>query len=290
MNTPETTSFKSGFAVMVGRSNVGKSTLLNALVGSKIAITTPKPQTTRLPIHGIVSRDEGQIVFVDTPGVFKKAKDALTKRLIDSVKESLREIDVVLYVVDPTRAIGEEERMALKLIEKLTIPKILVINKIDVHAPAFIEYYRDLSENFDHTISVSAKNGTNVRELGELILSLLPEGEAYYPIGQMTSMPHEVWLAELIREKLYLRLREELPYTIHVDVHEVAERENGTLYIRATIVTGNERYKGMIIGKGGRGIREIGQSTRKELATIMNRPIFLDLDVDVDPHWIDRLV
>jgi len=290
MSNTQPQPFKSGFAVMVGRSNVGKSTLLNALVGSKIAITTPKPQTTRLPIQGIVSSDQGQVVFVDTPGVFKKAKDALTKRLMDSVKDSLREIDVVLYVVDPTRAIGDEEKMALRLIEPLSNPKILVINKIDVERAPFLEFYRDLSDRFDDTIEISAKKGSNVHELSDKIMALLPEGEAYYPIGQISNMSHEMWLAELIREKLFLRLREELPSTLHVDVHEAVTRENGTLYVRASIVTGNERYKGMIIGKGGRGIKEIGQSTRKELSAVMNQPVFMDLEVTVDPYWINRLV
>ncbi len=277
---------KSGFVVMIGRSNVGKSTLLNSIVGSKIAITTPKPQTTRLPIQGIITRPEGQIVFVDTPGVLRGAKDALSKRLAQSVGSSLQDVDAVAYVVDPTREIGQEEREVMRMIESLNIPKVLVINKIDMREKPYIDFYRDLSENYTATVEVSALRGTHVDKLVETLFELLPEGEFYYPEHQLTDMPNKIWLAELIREKLFLRLRQEVPYSTHVEVSEVEERDNGTLYIAGTIFTTDDRYKSMIIGKGGRGIREIGQSTRKELEGVMGSKVFLDLTVEVDPHWM----
>ncbi len=281
---------KSGFAVLIGRSNVGKSTLLNALVGSKIAVTSPKPQTTRLPIHGILTRDEGQIVFVDTSGVFKKKKDALTKHLNESIKQSLQEIQVIGHVVDPTREIGEEEREVQRLIKTVNAKRVLIINKIDETKKPFIDFYRDLGENgYEGMVEVSALRGTHIEALIKLFFSLLPEGEPYYPRHQMTNMRNEIWFAELIREKLYLRLRQELPYTIHVEVTEFDERENGMVYIAATIFTTQDRYQRMIIGKKGRGIKEIGQSARKELEQVMSRKVFLDLTVEVDPHWLTRL-
>jgi len=273
---------------MIGRSNVGKSTLMNTIIGSKIAITTPKPQTTRMPIQGILNRDGAQIVFVDTPGVLKGAKDTLSKKLSEAVKASLHDVDVIVYVVDPTRDIGDEEKSVARMIRDLKQPKILVINKIDLPRKPFIDFYRDMGEDFDDVVEVSALEGTHVGGLIEHIIERMPEGEAYYPIGQLTNMPNKFWLAELIREKLFLRLRQELPYTIHVEVTELERRNNGTIYIAATIFTTEERYKRMIIGQGGRGIKEIGQSTRRELELVMQTKVFLDMTVDVDPHWMQR--
>ncbi len=281
---------KSGFAVLVGRSNVGKSTLVNNLVGTKVAITTPKPQTTRRPIQGVLTRPDGQVVFVDTPGVMQKAKDQLTKKLLDFVKESLKDIDVLLYVVDPTREIGNEEKQTLKMVEALKLPKIMVINKIDdPRSKAFIDMYRDLGEaQFDATVEVSAIKGSNTNLLKDWIFEHLPEGELYYPEHAVSNITKEEQLAEIIREKLFLRLRQEVPYSVHVVVDEIATRKDGTLYVKARVLTTQERYKRMIIGQGGRGIKEIGQSTRRELQTITDKKVYLDLSVEVDPHWIER--
>lgn len=283
---------KSGFAVLIGRSNVGKSTLLNALVGTKVAITTPKPQTTRRPLQGVLTTDEGQVVFVDTPGIMQKAHDPLTKKLAQYVQDSLEDIDVILYVVDPTRSIGNEERQTLKLIENIQKPKVLVINKIDDRkSKKYIDFYRDLVEahNFDASIEVSAQFGSNLDRLKIWIFNNIPEGEFHYPAYQVSNITKEEQLAELVREKLFLRLREEVPYTTHVVIDEIAQRENNTLYIRGTVFTTEERYKRMIIGSGARGIKEIGQSTRKELETITDKRIYLELTVEVDPHWVEKM-
>jgi len=283
-----TTLLKSGFVVIVGRSNVGKSTLMNALVGSKVAITTPKPQTTRLPIHGILTRDEGQIVFVDTPGVLKGAKDPLSKTLSESVKTALTDVDVLMYVVDPTRSIGDEEKSTLRMIENIDKPKIMVINKIDDQNKPFLDFYRDLSSSFDQTFEVSAKIGSHIKPLIEKLYELLPVGEPFYPPFQITNMANKEWVAELIREKLFLRLRQEVPYSVHVETTAIEERADDVLYVAATIFTTEDRYKRMIIGQGGRGIKEIGQSTRKELESVMQTKIFLDLNVETNPHWTLR--
>ncbi len=279
-------SKKSGFVVLVGRSNVGKSTLMNALVGSKVAITSPKPQTTRLPIHGILTQEEGQIVFVDTPGVLKGAKDTLSKTLAVSMKSALDDVNVILYIADPTRSIGDEEKSTLRLVESIQKPKILVINKIDLDKKPYVDFYRDLKDKFDDVIEVSAAMGTHIKTLRNKLFESLPEGEPFYPEFQLTNMGNREWIGELIREKLFLRLRQEVPYTVHVEVTEIEERENNLTYIAATIFTTDERYKRMIIGQGGRGIREIGQSTRRELETVMNTKIFLDLTVEKNPHWM----
>lgn len=290
MSDPTAAKLKSGFAVLVGRSNVGKSTLLNELVGTKVAITTPKPQTTRLPVQGILTRPDGQVVFVDTPGLMKKAKDELTKKLSQSIRESLRDVDVIVYVADPTRSIGDEEKSMLAMIRDIPKTKILAINKCDLKDPPFADHYRDLAPEFSAVVDVSALEGTGVRALADLIFDAMPVGEPFYPLQQLTNMKSEVWLAELIREKLFLRLREEVPYSTHVEVEEMETRKDGMLYAKATIYTTEERYKRMIIGKGGQGVKEIGQSTRNELEAVMQRKVFLDLTVEVDSHWIERLV
>jgi len=283
---------KSGFAVMIGRSNVGKSTLLNALVGTKVAITTPKPQTTRQPVQGVVTAEEGQAVFVDTPGIMQKARDPLTKKLLEYAEDSLKDIDVIMYVVDPTRPVGNEEKQAMKMIEAIDKPKLYVINKMDAKsAKRNLDTYRLLAERNEFTdiIEVSAKRGGNLDRLKRWIFEKLPEGEELYPDFQVTNMSKERQLAEIIREKLFLRLRKEVPYSVHVKVEEIDLRKDGMLYVKATIFTNAERYKSMIIGKGGRGIKEIGQSTRKELETITDGKVFLDLSVAVDRHWVEKM-
>lgn len=281
---------KSGIVTIVGRSNVGKSTLLNTIVGTKVAITTPRAQTTRKPIQGVITRPEGQIVFVDTPGVMQKHNDQLTKQLLEYVSQSLKDINAIVYVVDPTRAMGDEEKQALKFIENSTVPKLLVINKMDDKASKnFIGYYRDLATKFDAYAEVSALTGKDVDRIVTWLFEKMPEDEQYlYPEFQFTNQTNQEWMAELIREKLFLRLHEELPYTTHVEVNEITERPNGTVYVNATVFTNDERYKRMIIGAGGRGIKEIGESTRNELEAVTDRKYYLELRVEVDKHWMAR--
>lgn len=280
---------KSGFAVIIGRSNVGKSTLLNALIGTKLAIITEKSQTTRHSIHGVFNDERGQIVFVDTPGVLLKSRDRLTKALNKKVKESLEGIDVILYLADPTRTIGNEEQVLLRMIEKVKVPKILVINKIDVYNAKYLDDYRDMGEGFDEVIEISALQCKHIKGLVNLVFENLSEGEPLYPDFQITNVENKFWFAEIIREKIFHQFYQEVPYNINVKVEEIEERENGLLYIRAIIEVIDVRYKKMVLGHGGRKIKEIGTTARHDLEKITSKKIFLDLEVEVNKRWVENL-
>ncbi|OGL73607.1 GTPase Era [Candidatus Uhrbacteria bacterium RIFCSPHIGHO2_12_FULL_57_11] len=284
---------KSGFAVLVGRSNVGKSTLLNALVGTKVAITSPKPQTTRHQVHGIVTDPRGQIVFVDTPGVFEQAHNRLTKQLNDTARSALSGVDVIIYVADPTRAVGNEEHILLRMVEKTRQPKILAINKTDVRNPPFISEYRDLGDRFGLIIEISALRKRALKDLISAVFERLPEGDPYYPEFQFSNLEHRFWLSEVIREKVFVQMGAEIPYSTAVEIEEIEERKSGSAapvrYIKAVILTTNPKHKQMLIGSGARKIKEIGWAARKELEAILDTKIFLDLRVEVDERWMDRL-
>ena len=285
---------KVGFVVLVGRSNVGKSTLVNALVGTKVAITSDKPQTTRRAIQGVRHEPDGQIVFVDTPGIFQKRGDKLSAQLNQRAQESLEGVDVLIYVVDPTRAIGPEEERVLKIVKASNIPTILAINKMDEPEIRFIDDYRALAADFDTSIEISALKGSHLKSLVKEIMNRLPEGEPVYPEHQVTNLSNKEWYEELIREKVFMALYQELPYTAAVEIESIEDRPSKdskkTLYIKANILTDDEKHKRMIIGKGGETVRRIGSATRKELEAITDRKVFLDLQVVADPHWPERMV
>ncbi|HBW73981.1 MAG: GTPase Era [Candidatus Magasanikbacteria bacterium GW2011_GWA2_45_39] len=280
---------KSGFAVIIGRSNAGKSTLLNALVGTKLAIATPKPQTTRHVIHGVFNDDRGQIVFVDTPGFLTEKRSPLTPKLTEKIKQSLHGVEVIIYVVDTSRAIGQEEKRLLSLVRDLKLPKLFVINKIDLshRELPYLEEYRALSasEGFTATIEVSALKHKHLKTLLSTLFEFLPEGESIYPLNQITNIDQRFFISELIREKVFHTMGDEVPYSVTVRVEEMEERKDGTLYIRAVILTFAERYKKMIIGAHARKIKEIGATVRKELELINNRHVYVDLTVKVDTEW-----
>jgi len=281
---------KSGFVMLAGRSNVGKSTLLNALVGSKVAIVTPKPQTTRLPIRGIVHDPRGQIVFLDTPGIFLGKKDALSSTLNKAVRESFEGIDAVVYVIDPSREPGPEEEFIQKLVKSSRKPTFLAINKSDLGPKRlpYLEEARDIDVNQLATYEVSAVKHSNLNRLQEGIFASLPEGEAYYPDKQITDLGHQQWIEETIREKVFLALEKELPYTVKVTVDDVTFRKQGGRYIQATVWTTNDRYKRMIIGAGAAMIKKIGMLARKELEAALDTQVHLSLEVKVDARWPEK--
>jgi GTP-binding protein Era len=281
---------KSGLITLVGRSNVGKSTLLNTLVGTKIAAVTHKPQTTRQAIQGVLNRPEGQAVFIDTPGVFRGHDTPLSGPMIDQVKESLRHIDMVIYVADPGKPIGPEERYSLSLLRALEVPKILVINKSDLPKAEkeYLEDFLALADDFDAVMQLSALRARHIEPLIEKVFELLPEGEALYPPEQLTNIDRNFWVAELIREKIFLALRKEVPYSTTVEVTNIEEKPD-VFVITARVLTYEKKYKEMIIGKGGRAIKEIGIAARKELEAALGRKVFLELEVEYDRHWLERV-
>ncbi|PIR78440.1 MAG: GTPase Era [Candidatus Magasanikbacteria bacterium CG10_big_fil_rev_8_21_14_0_10_36_16] len=281
---------KSGFAVLIGRSNVGKSTLMNTIVGTKIAATSFRAQMTRQVIHGVVNDPEGQIVFVDTPGIFKDKKNRLTGKLIEKAKEALAGVDIILYVVDPSREIGDEEKYTYGLIRHLDIPKILVINKSDLHQDEkkHLQSYLEWGQDFAGVFELSALRASHIQPLVKKVVELIPEGELIYENAQLTNITDVFWIAEIIREKVFSVFDKEVPYSITVEVDNLEEKPD-IFVISARILTDAERYKKMIIGKGGLKIKEIGQMARRELEQSLNKKVFLELEVEVDKHWVDRV-
>ncbi len=281
---------KSGFAILIGRSNVGKSTLLNTLVGTKVSATSFRAQMTRDVIHGVVNTPEGQITFVDTPGIFKDRKSSLTSKLIQKAKEALEGVDLIIYVVDPTREIGDEEKYAFGLIRHIDLPKILVINKSDV-PPRERKYQKDyeaLAREFNAVLSLSALRASHIQPLKDKVMELLPEGEPMYGDGQLTNVHEFFFIAELIREKIFSVFDKEVPYSMTVEVDNLEEKPD-IFVISARILTDQERYKRLIIGTGGKKIKEIGQMARRELEQALNKKVYLELEVEVDQHWVERL-
>jgi GTP-binding protein Era len=285
--------FKSGLAVLVGRTNVGKSTLLNALVGTKIAIVTPKPQTTRDTYHGIVHRPEGQIVFVDTPGLFKTQPSKLVQNLHHKVRDALEGIDVMVHVVDPTRAIGPEDQRVSDLVAHSILPKVLVLNKLDLPDRYYRDTWLERGSKYVSVVEVSALKGKNVDLLINAIFRHLPVGPPQYPLGQVTNVTNEFWIGELIREKLYLQTNQEVPYTASVQVEQIEDRKDKQgkplVYVKAAILTTDDRHQRMLIGQHAKKIKEIGSAARKEIEVAMNKKVFLDLSVLIDNEWMDRL-
>ncbi len=284
----EKNSCKAGFVTLIGRPNVGKSTLMNRLIGQKIAITSNKPQTTRNRIQTVLTRPEGQIVFLDTPGIHK-AKNKLGDYMVHTAERTLEEVDVILWLVEPTDYIGAGERHIIEQLKKVKTPVILVINKTDTVKKeavfSFIDVYRRELE-FGEIVPVSALKGTNTEELVQCIFKYLPCGPAFYEEDTITDQPMRQIVAELIREKALRLLQDEIPHGVAVTVESMKEKGK-ICHVEATIVCERESHKGIIIGKGGGMLKKIGSLARQEIEELLEMQVNLQLWVKVKKDWRD---
>lgn len=283
-------TYKSGFVTLIGRPNVGKSTLMNQIIGQKIAITSNKPQTTRNRIQTIYSCEEGQIVFVDTPGIHK-AKNKLGEYMVSVAERTWSEVDLILWLVEPSTFIGAGEQHIAQQLKQVNTPVILIINKIDTvkkeEILTFIDAYKDLYE-FAEIIPVSALKGENKEHLIENIFKYLPYGPQFYDEDTITDQPERQIVAELIREKALRLLSDEIPHGIVVSVDSMKERKKGNMVdINATIICERDSHKGIIIGKQGAMLKKIGSDARIEIEHLLNQKVNLQLWVKVKKDWRD---
>ncbi len=281
-------NYKSGFAALIGRPNVGKSTLMNRLVGQKIAITSSKPQTTRNRIQTVYSEERGQIIFLDTPGLHR-AKNKLGEYMVNVAERTLSEVDVLLWLVEPTSYIGAGEQAIAEKLKTVDIPVILVINKIDTvkkeEILKFIEAYRNILD-FSQIVPVSALKAENTDRLIDVIFQYLPEGPMYYDEDTVTDQPERQIVAELIREKALRLLSDEIPHGIAVQIERMKERPGGKLIdIEATIICERDSHKGMIIGKQGAMLKKIGMQARAAAESLLDAQVNLKLWVKVRKDW-----
>jgi GTP-binding protein Era len=288
---------RSGFVALAGRPNAGKSTLVNRIVGGKVAIVSDKPQTTRREIRGIASGDDWQIVLVDLPGV-QRPRDPLTERMQRRVERSLAEADAVLFMLNGEQEIGPGDRFIARAIRSVGLPCVTALNKVDrldrartaaaLEAAARLEVQGEL-------FPVSALDGAGVEELVAHLVELLPEGPFLYPPDEKSDLSVEVRIAELVREQVLLRTREEVPHSVEVEVDELEEREDGLLVVRARVWAETESQKGILVGSGGRMVRAVGTAARKEIERMLSGRVHLDLNVRVRKGWrrdeglLDRL-
>ncbi|RKU12287.1 GTPase Era [Candidatus Poribacteria bacterium] len=280
-------SFKSGYVSIIGEPNVGKSTLLNAMMGEKLAIVTPKPQTTRNRITGILTTDSHQIIFLDTPGVLTP-KYRLHDQMVKAAYTAITDADLVLYMIDVNRLNSGIEAKILDQLKKAAQQVILVINKIDlIPNPALLPIIASYQEKFPflEIIPTSATTSDGVLQLRESILQYLPKGPPYFPPDQLSDLPERFFVSETIREKVFLRTSQEIPYASGVVVEEFKERPNGKVYISAMLYVERQSQKGILVGKGGRTIKRIGQLARAEIEQFLEAAVFLDLRVSVKADW-----
>lgn len=282
--------FKSGFVALIGRPNVGKSTLMNQIIGQKIAITSKKPQTTRNKIQTVYTCDEGQIVFLDTPGIHK-AKNKLGEYMVSVAEKTLKEVDLIMWLVEPDTFIGAGEQHIAEQLKGIQVPVILVINKTDTvkqdEVLSFIDAYRKILD-FDEIIPASALRGKNVDTIVEQIFKYLPEGPMYYDEDTVTDQPMRQIVAELIREKALHALDEEIPHGIAVTIERMKKRRHKDIYdIEATIVCERDSHKGIIIGKQGSMLKKIGTNARYEIEQKLDTKVNLQIWVKVRKDWRD---
>lgn len=286
----ETNRFVSGFVSILGRPNAGKSTLLNSLVGAKLAIVADKPQTTRTSIEGVLNQPGAQVIFMDTPGIHK-AESLFQKRMMKTVRAALSERDLVLYLVDSSRHFTEEDRHSVDLVKKTATPVLLVLNKTDLVKDKalllpLIEQYRAIHDFADY-IPISALKEEGLQTLRQAILGRMPEGPAYFPPDHVTNQPERFLAAELIREKILRETRQEVPHSVAVAIDNWEETPR-LLRIFATIYVERGGQKAIIIGAQGGSLKRIGTRAREEMERLLGQKIFLDLHVKVEPNWREK--
>ncbi len=283
-------TYKSGFISVIGRPNVGKSTLINSLIGQKIAIMSDKPQTTRNRILCVLTQPDAQLVFLDTPGIHKP-KHKLGEYMVKAAEGTLKEVDAILFVVDATEKMGPGEYYILERLHTTHKPVILVVNKLDLIEKSrvlpIISHYTE-KYSFVGVVPISAKKETNLDGLLSEVKKYLPEGPQYYPEDMVTDQPERLIVAELVREKALELTREEVPHAIAVDVDEMTTRPNDDVYIRATIYVERESQKGIVIGAKGALLKEIGALARGDVEALLGSKVYLDLWVKVKKDWRDR--
>jgi len=279
--------FRSGYVAIIGRPNVGKSTLLNSFMGEKLAIVTPKAQTTRNRVTGILTRDNYQIIFLDTPGMLEPSYK-LQEHMVQNVLRAASEADVLLLMADAFAPPKDLEKQVFGKLRDVRKTTILALNKIDRIRkddllPLIAAYHEQFA--FEEIIPISALTGDGVPELLNIIISNLPPGGMYYPEDQISDLPERFFIAELIREKLFFQTQQEIPYSTTVQTDEVKEREDGMLYVRATIYVERDSQKGIVVGKDGRTLKKIGQSARADIEKWVDSPVYVDLWVKVKEDW-----
>ena len=282
--------FKSGYISIVGRPNVGKSTLMNYIMGEKLSIVSNKPQTTRNNIQTILTTDDYQMVFVDTPGIHKP-KHKLGEYMVNSAKDSTKDVDLILFLTNPGEEIGRGDKFILETLRGKNVPVFLVLNKIDEFTQETVaKSLADFSNEFDfkEIIPISAMKGKNVDKLLELMANELPEGPKYYPEDMITDVQERFVVAEIVREKALRTLRDEIPHGIAVDVIQMKQKENGTYHIEVDIICEKDSHKGIIIGKNGQTLKKIGETSRYELERFLGTKVNLKTWVKVRKDWRDN--
>ena len=285
-----TKSFKSGFVAIVGRPNVGKSTFMNYVLGQKIAIMSDKAQTTRNKIQGVYTKDNAQIVFLDTPGIHKP-KHELGEFMVKSAYSALKEVDAVLFMVNVSEKRGPGDDFIIEKLKGIKTPIFLVLNKIDLVTPEVllerVESYKDALD-FAGVFPISVLQGNNVNELMEALIEALPEGPQYYPADQITDHPEYFVVSELIREKILQLTQEEIPHSVAVTVDKMQKDEFDKVHVYANIIVERKSQKGIIIGKGGRLLKEIGTRARRDIHQLLGNKVYLELWVKVEKDWRKR--
>lgn len=285
-----TKSFKSGFVAIVGRPNVGKSTFMNYVLGQKIAIMSDKAQTTRNKIQGVYTKDNAQIVFLDTPGIHKP-KHELGEFMVKSAYSALKEVDAVLFMVNVSEKRGPGDEFIIEKLKGIKTPIFLVLNKIDLVTPEVllerVESYKDALD-FAGVFPISVLQGNNVNELMEALIEALPEGPQYYPADQITDHPEYFVVSELIREKILQLTQEEIPHSVAVTVDKMQKDEFDKVHVYANIIVERKSQKGIIIGKGGRLLKEIGTRARRDIQQLLGNKVYLELWVKVEKDWRKR--